>query len=136
MTPSSSRHESCRNRHPSLPQTASKNTLWTRSSIRANMVEATNSLSVGLVTATSTIFGLRLPNLTNARLSTTGTSLVVTGLTRGSFSRLVFDIIFPPWFLMHPMRCPLMLNFFFQYLSHPHLMLILSLGGCKTGLHN
>jgi hypothetical protein len=70
---------------------------------------------------------------------TAGIRLVVTDLTRGSFSRLVFDIIFPPWFLMRPDAMSIDAEFFFYlryFLSPPLLVLISSLGGCKLGLRN
>src|ERR1700733_9441471 len=131
--------ESCHN-HPLLsPLMASKNSSSMRLSIHENMVAATNSSCVGLVTAPNTTFGSLLPNSTIARRLTTGIRLVVTDLTRGSFSRLVFDIIFPPWFLMRPDAMSIDAEIFFYlryFLSPPLLVLISSLGGCKLGLRN
>ena len=101
--------ESCPNHRLFLPLAASKSTSSTKSLTHANTVMAINSSSVGSVTVTSTIFGLRPLSWMNAKPSTSGISPVVMVPTRGSFSRLVFGIIFPPQFLMCLMWCLLLL---------------------------
>ena len=64
-----------------------------------------------------------------------GIDLVMTVLTCGSFSRMVYTKFFPPWFLtrLHAMSVDAELLFFLiTYLTR---VLILSLGGCKPCLH-